>query len=343
MGGRLSVPLSERNELILYLRCSSLGSYMLTRIETLGNFLGRSMNPVSWTRRIFGICLFVMVWNPLLCFATDTEEDPRLPLAMEVFLKKPKAHWYEIHIHLTNISSEPLMVDVHDLPWSPPNDSKWFHVARNDSQHLPIEQQSFLGELGSQTIRLVPGESVQDKLVLNHRVPSLLDDISQFGVQLQWECPPEALKFVCKEDTLQNITIPKGDLGKPDVFAIDEARCRKLERTIGLIDIPKDHEVLFLLSSESVLNDLAQAQSLLFQVDDYVRLCQPWWTNSWGVSFFTEKKFAGFLRDEEGRQLFERGMWQQANIGQYSSQIRTLYRFPWIKKRANTVYLSVYH
>jgi len=39
---------------------------------------------------------------------------------------------------------------------------------------------------------------------------------------------------------------------------------------------------------------------------------------------------------------FEKGLWQQANIGQYSSQIRTLFRFPWIRKKAETLYLSVY-
>ena len=45
-------------------------------------------------------------------------------------------------------------------------------------------------------IQLIPGESIQDTLVLNPRMPSLLDDIAQFGVQLRWDCPPAFLK-VC--------------------------------------------------------------------------------------------------------------------------------------------------
>jgi hypothetical protein len=60
------------------------------------------------------------------------------------------------------------------------------------------------------------------------------------------------------------------------------------------------------------------------------------------VSFFTEERFAGFLSDEGNKGYFEEGIWQQVNIGQYSSQIRTLFRFPWIKKRADDVYISVY-
>ncbi len=88
--------------------------------------------------------------------------------------------------------------------------------------------------------------------------------------------------------------------------------------------------------------DLPKIQALLYQVDDYVQQCQPSWTNSWAVSFFTEERFAGFLSDEGNKRYFEQGVWQQVNIGQYSSQIRTLFRFPWIKERSDDVYLSVY-
>jgi hypothetical protein len=77
-------------------------------------------------------------------------------------------------------------------------------------------------------------------------------------------------------------------------------------------------------------------------VEDYVQRCHPWWTNSWAVSFFTDKKFAGFLSEGENKRYFAQGLWQQANLGQYSSQIRTLFRFPWIKKRSDTVYLSLF-
>ena len=183
---------------------------------------------------------------------------------------------------------------------------------------------------------------MQDRIVLNHQIPSLLEDIHQAGVLLQWDCPPLGLKFVCQENAPHSITIPKGDLGQPDGHVIDEDMCRKLKDAIGLISIPQDHDVLFLLTSEIVMTDLAKVQALLYEVDDYVRQCQPTWTNSWAVSFFTEKKFAGFVSDLENQPYFEKGLWQQANIGQYASQIRTLFRFPWIRKKANSVYLSVY-
>ena len=118
--------------------------------------------------------------------------------------------------------------------------------------------------------------------------------------------------------------------------------CLKLEQAIGLIKIPDGHEVLFLLTPESVMVDLPKIQALLYQVNDYVQQCQPSWTNSWAVSFFTEARFAGFLSDEGNRHYFAQGVWQHVNIGQYSSQIRTLFRVPWIKNKADDVYISVY-
>ena len=287
---------------------------------------------------------WVMVWAlpPAIGQAEEPEEELRLPLAMEIFLKKPKERWYEIHIHLTNTSEETIKVNVHDLPWIPPNDSTWLSAYRMDGSDTPIKQTVWRGAFGSRIVPLLPGESIQDKLVLNPRLPSLLEDIDQFGVQLQWECPPPTLKFECKTGSPNRIPIPKGDAGEPDKYTVDKDVCRNLEQAIGLISIHPDHDVLFLLTSEAAMMDLTTIQSLLLKVDDYVRQCKPRWTNSWAVSFFTEKRYAGFLRDGENQRHFEKGLWQQANIGQYSSQIRTLYRFPWSRKKAETVYLSVY-
>ena len=300
-------------------------------------FLNLHILPAS----ILSLCVMVFLLISI-GHSEEPEEEPRLPLAMEVFLKKPQAQHYELHIHLTNVSSAPLTVDVHDLPWSPPNDSKWLLAYRMDARHIPITQNNFLGNFGSRSIRLVPGESIQDKLVLNHRIPSLLKDIHHHGVQLEWDCPPPSLRFICKADAPQTISIPKGDPGLPDVYSIDENACHQLAQAIGLIDVPQHHDVLFLLTSEPVMNDVKMAQALLYQVDDFVQQCRPRWTNSWAVSFFTDARLAGFVSDLENNQHFEKGLWQQANIGQYSSQIRRLFRFPWVRKKSDSVYLSVY-
>ena len=261
---------------------------------------------------------------------------------MEVFLKKPAQHRYDLHIHLTNISQAPVMVNVRDLPWNPMDGDTWFSAFRLGVQRSPIEHHAPLGRFGSRLVRLIPGESIQDTIPLNPRMPSLLDDIAQFGVQLRWNCPPSILLFVCKQGSPTTITIHKGDSGQPDIYTLDAEACFAFEERIGLIRIPQGHEVLFLLTSESVMTDIAKVQSLLLLVDDYVRRCQPRWTNSWAVSFFTDPRFAGFLRDGENPRYFKQGLWQQANVGQYSSQIRTLFRFPWIKKKADVHYLSVY-
>ncbi len=296
-----------------------------------------------------GLYSFLYLWliavllSPSITTAIGPALESRLPLAMEVFLKNPKEQQYELHIHLTNTSQKPLTVDVHDLPWNPPNDSKWLLAHRLDRQTSPLQQRYPRWEIGSHEVKLLPGESIQDKINLNLRLPSLLSDINHYGVQLHWDCPPPSLKFVCKKNAQHSITIPQKDPGKPDVYSINTQACLKLEKTIGLISIPKDDEVLFLYTTERVIANLKHVQSLLYQVDDYVQQCQPTWTNSWAVNFFSEKTFSGFVNDEENEEYFENGLWQQANLGQYSSQVRTLYRFPWIKKKADTVYLSFFH
>jgi hypothetical protein len=293
---------------------------------------------------VVSCCLWVMLilFSPAISHADDPKEKPRLPLAMEVLLKKPKARVYELHVHLTNVSEDVVTVNVRDLPWNPPNDSKWFSVFRMDGQESLVKQHVQDWNLGSRVIQILPGESIQDTMVLNPRIPSLLDDIAQFGVQLRWDCPPTSLKFICYKGSPQVVTIPKGDIGEPTAYSVDSPVCLKLGQTIGLIKIPEGHEVLFLKTPESKMVDIPQMQALLYQVNDYVQQCQPSWTNSWAVSFFTEERFAGFLSDEGNRDYFKQGIWQRVNIGQYSSQIRTLFRFPWIKDRADDVYISVY-
>jgi len=290
----------------------------------------------------FCIWSLIVVLLPSLSTATDSEEKPRLPMAMEVFLKKPEHHQYELHVHLTNISDEPVEVDVRDLPWNPTDGPTWLSVFRMDAQQSPIKQYYPLGRFGSRRVRLVPGESIQDTIALNPRIPSLLGDIEQFGVRLQWDCPPAHLQFVCKTGSPNFLTIPQADPGKPDEYVIDHQACLALENQIGLIKIPPDQNVMFVLIAEFVMMDLKNMKSLLLEVDDYVQRCHPMWTNSWAVSFVTDKKFVGFLSEGENRRYFGEGLWQAANVGQYSSQIRTLFRFPWIKKRADTVYLSLY-
>ncbi len=286
--------------------------------------------------------VLVVVFSSSICLANEPEEEPRMPLAMEVFLKKPQARVYELHVHLTNISQDVVSVNIRDLPWNPPNDSKWFSAIRMDRHNTPVAQRVQDWNLGSRVIQLVPGESVQDTMVLNPRMPSLLDDITKFGVELRWDCPPDSLKFVCRKDSPRAISIPKGDAGQPDTYVVDKSACLKLGKAIGLIKIPNGHHALFLLTPESVMVDLPKIQALLYEVNDYVQQCQPSWTNSWAVSFFTEAQFAGFLSDGENKSLFKQGIWQEVNIGQYSSQARMLFRFPWIKKRSDDVYMSVY-
>jgi hypothetical protein len=96
------------------------------------------MKPLGVLLLCLCVLFFVFFSSPI--FAEDLEENPRLPLAMEVFLKKPQARVYELEIHLTNTSQELVTVNVRDLPWNPPNDWQWVSAFRMDGQDSPVKQ-----------------------------------------------------------------------------------------------------------------------------------------------------------------------------------------------------------
>ena len=224
---------------------------------------------------------------------------------------------------------------MHDLPWTPPNDSTWLSASSNGcDRQSDGSKPSWRGAFGSRS-RSAPSRRIDSRKAGVKPPDAFSADktLINSACNCNGNVPPPTLKFECKTGFPNTLTIPKADPGQPDVYDIDQTACLKLEQTIGLISIPKDHDVLFLLTTQAIMTDLRRVQSLLLHVDDYVQKCKPMWTNSWAVSFFTEKKYAGFLRDDEHKLHFEKGLWQQANIGQYSSQIRTLFRFPWSRKK----------
>ena len=81
--------------------------------------------------------LIPWLWIPTSQAAVD--EEPPKPISMEVFLKIPKLNTYEFHIYLTNISGESLTIDLHTLPWLPPNDLDWLVAFRSGSGQRPLE------------------------------------------------------------------------------------------------------------------------------------------------------------------------------------------------------------
>ena len=127
-----------------------------------------------WLRFIFCVWSLILVLPSAISQAEEPEEEPRLPLAVEVFLKKPGKHVYELHVHLTNVSPENVAIDVRDLPWNPTDEDTWLSAFRLDAQKSSIHQNYPLGRFGSRQVRLVPGESIQGTIALNPRIPSLL-------------------------------------------------------------------------------------------------------------------------------------------------------------------------
>ena len=184
----------------------------------------------------------VIPWFGIPTSQASEHEEPPLPISMEVFLKIPRQNHYEFHIHLTNSGDTSLVIDLHDLPWLPPNDATWLTAFRQNSDKQPLIQLFPIGEYGSHDIPLLPGESVQGKMSLNDRFPTLSEDIAKHGVTFEWSCNLPSDIFLCKEANATRISIPQGSPGSPDPYFIDQQACRTLGDQIGLI---KAHSMIF--------------------------------------------------------------------------------------------------
>ncbi|MCA9479090.1 MAG: hypothetical protein KC545_01875, partial [Nitrospira sp.] len=105
---------------------------------------------------VLALCVmwFFVLGSSTVSQAQEAEEKPRLPIAMEGVLKKPMTQQYELHLHLTNISDEPVDVDVRDLPWNPTDGPTWLLAFRLHQHRSPIKQDTPFGKFGSRRVTL---------------------------------------------------------------------------------------------------------------------------------------------------------------------------------------------
>jgi len=133
-------------------------------------------------------------------------------LSMTVNLEKPQPERYQLRITITNSQGTPIRLNKPDLPWFPPNELRMIKAFRLDSEKTPLLKGGPTADFGFDFFTLKPHETVDGVILLNPILPTLLEDIRQFGVQINWYCDVQNLQVTCPQGEKGHFLIPQGDL-----------------------------------------------------------------------------------------------------------------------------------
>ena len=121
-------------------------------------------------------------------------------LMMEVSLLNPEADAYELHMRVMNKGQSPISIDNIYLPWIPPNDATVvrgaFRMGNNGGR---LRQFLRLADYMLVTYTIMPGDALEGTLNLNAMFPSLVQDLRDYGVKIEWRCESKKYRFVCAE------------------------------------------------------------------------------------------------------------------------------------------------
>jgi hypothetical protein len=133
-------------------------------------------------------------------------------LSMTVNLEKPQPQRYQLRIKVTNSQGKSIRINRPDLPWFPPNELRMIKALRLDSEKTPLLQGGPTADFGFDFFTLEPNESVEGIILLNPILPTLLEDIRQYGVQINWCCDVQNLQVTCPQGEKGHFLIPQGDV-----------------------------------------------------------------------------------------------------------------------------------
>jgi hypothetical protein len=136
----------------------------------------------------------------------------KVTLRMTVNLEKPQPQRYQLRIKVTNSQGTPIRINRPDLPWFPPNELRIVKAIRLDSEKTPLLQGGPTADFQSDFFTLEPYESVEGIIKLNPMMPTLLEDVRQNGVQINWYCDVQYLPVVCPQGEEGYFIISQGDL-----------------------------------------------------------------------------------------------------------------------------------
>lgn len=110
-------------------------------------------------------------------------------------------------------------------------------------------------------------------------------------------------------------------------FAFAQDECSKRHR-IQIFRIDASNQRLFVRYFEKDFQSSASIRGILNEARSYVKECRNDWSDGWHVSFFREKKYAGYKDEPEIIEFIKEGRWAKNYMAEYSNRIRTLNTYP---------------
>ena len=100
-----------------------------------------------------------------------------------------------------------------------------------------------------------------------------------------------------------------------------------------ILKLDKKSKRVFIQSTVEEITDLVYAELLIREIDSYMQTCRSDWSNEYAVSFFTDRKYAGYHDDESLQPFILDGTWEKSYLAEFDKFVSTLVRFPMDPKR----------
>ena len=132
-------------------------------------------------------------------------------VSMNVHLEKPQKRMYFLKVTLANQGDNPISIYPSDLPWSAHEQTLWNEAVRLDNNQSPLLSGGPVINYSAEKLVIRPGKKLSGSVYLNGRFPTLLEDIQNLGVKVNWHCYAKNITVVCPQGKKGYFIIPKGD------------------------------------------------------------------------------------------------------------------------------------
>ncbi|OLB32001.1 MAG: hypothetical protein DMG41_12305 [Acidobacteria bacterium] len=91
----------------------------------------------------------------------------------------------------------------------------------------------------------------------------------------------------------------------------------KSDDAANIVQMDERNERVFAVTSLDRINTVAKARKVLLSLQKTLKQCRPTWGNTWSVSFFSDRKYAGYKHDDNMKPFVRDGSWSRAYLGEY--------------------------
>ena len=84
-----------------------------------------------------------------------------------------------------------------------------------------------------------------------------------------------------------------------------------------IVHVDDRNERVFVVTSLDKINTAAKARKVLLSLQQTLKQCRAKWGRTWSVSFFSDRKYAGYKHDDNMQPFVRDGSWSRAYLGEY--------------------------